>query len=70
MDDKEKKYSIEEALDRLDEISRFLEKDDISLKDALNQYTEGVKLINQCRDQLTDVEKQIIVLSKEAECDA
>ena len=69
MEDKEREYSIEEALDRLDEIADRLSEDDIPLKEALSEYTEGVKLIKQCRDMLDGVEKEIIVLSKEADSD-
>lgn len=67
MDDKE--YSIEEAIKRLEEISAYLEKDDVPLKDALEKYTEGVNLIKECRTTLSDVEKQIIVLSGEETTD-
>lgn len=63
------RFDLEAALARLEHIAGILEKQDTPLRDALDVYSEGVKLIKECRDNLCDVEKEMIVLSKEGEND-
>ena len=63
------RFDLEAALARLEDIAGILEKQDTPLRDALDVYSEGVKLIKVCRDNLCDVEKEMIVLSKEGEND-
>ncbi len=63
------RFDLEAALVRLEDIAGILEKQDTPLRDALDVYSEGVKLIKECRDNLCDVEKEMIVLSKEGEND-
>ena len=63
------RFDLEAALKRLGDIAGILEKQDTPLRDALDVYSEGVKLIKECRDNLCDVEKEMIVLSKEGEND-
>ena len=59
--------SIEEALARLDEIAAALENTDTGLKEPMELYSEGVQLINRCRNYLCDVEKEMITLSGQEE---
>jgi len=59
--------SIEEALVRLDEIAAALENTDTGLKESMELYSEGVQLINRCRNYLCDVEKEMITLSGQEE---
>lgn len=59
--------SIEEALARLDEIAAVLENTDTGLKESMELYSEGVQLINRCRNYLCDVEKEMITLSGQEE---
>ena len=59
--------SIEEALTRLDEIAAALENTDTGLKESMELYSEGVQLINRCRNYLCDVEKEMITLSGQEE---
>lgn len=59
--------SIEEALARLDEIVAALENTDTGLKESMELYSEGVQLINRCRNYLCDVEKEMITLSGQEE---
>lgn len=63
------RFDLEAALARLEDIAGILEKQDTPLRDALDVYSEGVKRIKECRDNLCDVEKEMIVLSKEGEND-
>ena len=59
--------SIEETLARLDEIAAALENTDTGLKESMELYSEGVQLINRCRNYLCDVEKEMITLSGQEE---
>ena len=59
--------SIEEALARLDEIAAALENTDTGLKESMELYSEGVQLVNRCRNYLCDVEKEMITLSGQEE---
>lgn len=59
--------SIEEALARLDEIAVALENTDTGLKESMELYSEGVQLINRCRNYLCDIEKEMITLSGQEE---
>lgn len=59
--------SIEEALARLDEIAAALENTDTGLKESMELYSEGVQLINRCRNYLCDIEKEMITLSGQEE---
>ena len=59
--------SIEEALARLDDIAAALENTDTGLKESMELYSEGVQLINRCRNYLCDVEKEMITLSGQEE---
>lgn len=59
--------SIEEALARLDEIAAALENTDTGLKESMELYSEGVQLINRCRNYLCDVEKEMTTLSGQEE---
>ena len=59
--------SIEEALARLHEIAAALENTDTGLKESTELYSEGVQLINRCRNYVCDVEKEMITLSGQEE---
>ena len=59
------KLVIEEAFARLEEINKLLENPDTSLKDSLSLYSEGVKLVNACKENLEGVEKQIQIINEE-----
>ena len=57
-------FSIENAMKRLEEINSLLAGGDISLKDSLALYQEGVKISAECKENLEGIEKEIIVLSE------
>ncbi len=59
------KLVIEEAFARLEEINKLLENPDTSLKESLSLYSEGVKLVNACKENLEGVEKQIQIINEE-----
>lgn len=59
--------SIEAALGRLEEIATILENSQTGLKESLDVYSEGVQLINRCKNYLCDVEKEMIMLTGQEE---
>ena len=59
------KLVIEEAFARLEEINKLLENPDTSLKESLSLYSEGVKLVNACKENLEGVEEQIQIINEE-----
>ncbi len=58
-----KDFNIEEAFKRLEEINTKLESPQISLKESLELYSEGVKLVACCKENLEGVEKEIQILN-------
>ena len=49
---------------KLEETIKFLERDDISLEEAFEQYQNGVKLLKSCNDKLDEVEKKVLILNE------
>ena len=61
--------SLEEAFGMLDEITRSLEKVDISLEDSFSAYKKGMDLLKICNDKIDQVEKKVLVLNEEGGLD-
>ncbi|MGN0395579.1 MAG: exodeoxyribonuclease VII small subunit [Coprococcus sp.] len=64
---KDNDFSIEESIERLEEIAQILENPDTTLKESLAVYTEGAELIEACKKNLCDVEKEMIILTEKGE---
>jgi exodeoxyribonuclease VII small subunit len=56
--------NFEESIKRLKGIVDKIEQGDIPLQDSLDQYEQGMVLINRCRDILQKAEKRIEKISK------
>lgn len=54
--------NFEASIKRLDEISASLERENVSLEDALALYEEGVRLVRTCNEQLEKAERKIKLL--------
>lgn len=52
--------SFEENLKKLEEIVRSLENKDITLEDAVKNYTTGLELSKNCYDILNTNEKLVV----------
>ncbi len=63
-EEKQNTFVIEDAFKRLTEINELLEKPETSLKDSLELYAEGVRLVAACRENLEGVEKEIQILNE------
>ena len=59
---KDNDMNFEASMKRLDEISTSLEKENVSLEDALALYEEGVKLVRKCNEQLENAERKVKAL--------
>ena len=53
------KYTFESAMARLEEISRILSENNVTLDESLKLYAEGVKLLNFCNDKLNKASLKI-----------
>lgn len=60
-----KTKTIEENMIRLNEINNLMSNPEIKLEESFKLYKEGVELVEKCRKQLTDVEKQIEILEEQ-----
>ena len=63
------KLSVEEAMQRLEEITLKMEEEALPLADMMALYKEGKKLQEQCKIQLDLAEKEILLLDQQDEED-
>lgn len=59
-----KAQTLEQSFEKLEQIIGNLENGDVSLDDSFKLYNEGMKLIQNCNQQLDKVEKKIVVLNQ------
>ena len=59
-----KAQTLEQSFEKLEQIIGNLENGDVSLQDSFKLYNEGMKLIQNCNQQLDKVEKKIVVLNQ------
>ena len=57
--------SIEENFAKLEETLDVLASDEVSLEEAFAAYSEGMKLLKLCNDQIDKVEKKVLKLSQD-----
>ena len=58
------KLSFEQALARLDEIVRHLEKGDLPLSESISLFEEGTGLLSSCSAMLEEAEQKVVKLRK------
>ena len=61
---KKSELSFEQAISRIDEIVKTLEKGDAPLEESLTLFEEGTALIKKCSKQLDEAEQKVAVLKK------
>jgi exodeoxyribonuclease VII small subunit len=61
--------SFEKGTEKLQNLITSLEQPDIKLEDMLTTYEEGMRLIKQLQDKLSDAETKLILLNKDLEID-
>ncbi len=59
--------TFEASLNELERIVKQLEDGDMPLEESLKLFEDGVRLSRECRERLTNAEKRIEVLMKEAD---
>lgn len=59
-----KKISLENAFNQLSNIVKEIEKDDISIEDAIKLFEQGISLTELCRDKLKEAEIKVNSLNK------
>ena len=60
---KKEDISFEEALVKINEISEKLGEGSLGLDESVELYTEGMKLIAQCKEKLDEAERKIHLVS-------
>lgn len=55
----EKKYPFNEAMDRLDQITKELNQPNLPLEKAMELFKEGLDLSKRCQEQLDHFEKEM-----------
>nr|WP_230866931.1 exodeoxyribonuclease VII small subunit [Iocasia fonsfrigidae] len=63
----ENEMKFEKALEKLEDIVEKLESGGLSLDESLEKFTEGVKLIKFCNQELAAAEEKIEIVLKEAD---
>jgi len=59
--------SFENALKKLESITRKLENEDISLDESMELFEEGIRLVRFLQTKLNEVERKVEILIKESE---
>jgi exodeoxyribonuclease VII small subunit len=55
---------FEEALQKLEEVVKQLEDEDISLEDSMQKFEQGIKLSSHCLKKLNKAEQKIEELTR------
>ena len=57
---------FEDAMKRLEDVVESLESGELSLKDSLQIFEEGMKLVGFCSKKLDEAEQKVTMLIKES----
>lgn len=60
----DKNMSFEDALKRIDEIVKSLEKGDVALAESMKLFEEGTALVRNCSEMLDEAEQRVVKLKK------
>ncbi|MBO4702736.1 MAG: exodeoxyribonuclease VII small subunit [Lachnospiraceae bacterium] len=55
--------TIDEKIKSVEEILKELEKDDIAIEDALDLYTKGKVAIEECKNKIDMIEKEVLKIN-------
>lgn len=61
----ESKTTLEQDLEKLDELVKKMDSKDISLEDSFSVYEEGMKILKGANEKLDVVEKKVKVLQED-----
>lgn len=57
-----KDANFEELIEKLEEITNKLEKEQLSLDESVKLFEEGMQISKECNSKLEDAEKRITIL--------
>ncbi len=60
-----KELKFQEAMKRLDEIVSLLEKNEIELEESITLFEEGLNLVKNCEDKLSNFEQRVNTLMQD-----
>ena len=60
-----KSKTFEESLNELETIVKDLESGNVNLDDAINKYTEAMKLVKECSDKIKNAEQLVSKIALE-----
>jgi exodeoxyribonuclease VII small subunit len=67
MAEEKETFHLEEAFKELESMIDKLESNEISLKESIELYSQGAKLLGKCKEELTGIEKEMIVIGESME---
>ncbi len=67
MQKQEKKYTFEQAMQRLEEIVNKLELGNVPLEETISLFQEGMELINFCNQKLEEVKHKVEIVIRNKE---
>ena len=59
------KKTFEESLESLENIVKELESGNVNLDDAINKYSEAMKLVKVCEEKIKSAEEMVTKIVKE-----
>lgn len=59
--------TLEEVFESLEEVTRALEAEHVSLEDSFALYHRGMELLKICNEKIDTVEKKMLVLDENGE---
>ncbi len=57
-----KEVNFEELIEKLEDITNKLEKEQLSLDESVKLFEEGMQISKECNSKLEDAEKRITIL--------
>lgn len=60
----EKKLSLEESFELLNECVQKMEEEDLSLEESFSVYAKGMELVKNCSNMIDKIEKDVIILEE------
>ena len=67
MSEQQENLTLEQNLERLEQLIDQLGEEDIPLEEAFKTYATGMSILKQCNDQIDKVEKQVLLFTKTGE---
>ena len=64
---KEKKETLEEMFDHLEELITRLEKEENSLEESFDLYNKGMGILKKCSQSIDEVEKKVLILDEDGD---